>query len=64
MLITGGENHHIAPPILGQASQKEYNSSVVTDFKLFEGGGYSIIVDHRWKDVAEYSLEWLNKNGL
>jgi pimeloyl-ACP methyl ester carboxylesterase len=64
LLITGGGSDHIAPPILGQASAKKYNSSVVTDFKLFEGRGHSLIVDHGWKDVAEYSLEWLNGKGL
>ena len=64
LLITGGENDHIAPPILGKASAKKYNSSVLTDFKLFEGRGHSLIVDHGWKEVAEYALAWLKKNGL
>ena len=64
LLITGGEKDHIAPPILGKASLKKYNSSVITEFKLFEGRGHSLIVDHGWKEVAEYSLAWLNKNGL
>ena len=64
LLITGGEKDNIAPPILGQASAAKYNKAVVTDFKLFEGRGHSLIVDHGWKDVAQYSLEWLNKQGL
>jgi len=64
LLITGGEKDHIAPPILGQASLKKYNTSVKTEFKLFESRGHSLIVDHGWKEVAEYALAWLNKNGL
>jgi pimeloyl-ACP methyl ester carboxylesterase len=64
LLITGGEKDHIAPPILGQASLKKYPASVKTEFKLFEGRGHSLIVDHGWKDVAEYSLAWLNQNGF
>ncbi|WP_448698686.1 alpha/beta hydrolase [Mucilaginibacter sp. AW1-3] len=64
LLITGGDNDHIAPPVLGKASLKKYNSSVITEFKLFEGRGHSLIVDHGWKEVAGYSLAWLNKNGL
>ena len=64
LLITGGEKDNIAPPILGKASLKKYNSSVITEFKLFEGRGHSLIVDHGWKEVAEYALAWLNKNGL
>ncbi|AYB32997.1 alpha/beta hydrolase [Chryseolinea soli] len=64
LLITGGEKDHIAPPILGQAALKKYPPSVKTEFKLFEGRGHSLIVDHGWKDVAEYSLAWLNENGF
>jgi len=64
LLITGGEKDHIAPPILGQASQKLYNKSVITDFKLFEGRGHSLASDHGWKEIAEYSLQWLHKQGL
>ena len=64
LLITGGEKDNIAPPVLGQASAAKYNKTVVTDFKLFEGRGHSLIVDHGWKDVAQYSLEWLNRQGL
>jgi non-heme chloroperoxidase len=64
LLITGGEKDHIAPPILGRASQKKYSSSVVTDFKLFEGRGHSLIVDHGWEEIAFYTLTWLNRHGL
>ena len=64
LLITGGEKDNQAPPILGKASLKKYNSSVISDFKLFEGRGHSLIVDHGWKEIAEYSLDWLRKNGL
>jgi non-heme chloroperoxidase len=64
LLITGGEKDHIAPPVLGKASLKKYNKSVVTEFKLFQNRGHSLASDHGWREVAEYSLEWLNKNGL
>jgi hypothetical protein len=64
LLFTGGEKDNIAPPILGKASLKKYSSGVVTEFKLFEGRGHSLIVDHGWKEIAEYSHAWLNKNGL
>ena len=63
LLITGGEKDHIAPPILGKASFKKYHPPAVTAFKIFEERGHSLIIDHGWKEVAEYTLEWLNKNG-
>jgi pimeloyl-ACP methyl ester carboxylesterase len=64
LLITGGGNDHIAPPVLGRASAKKYNKSVVTDFKLFEGRGHSLVLDKGWKDIATYSLGWLNQKGF
>ena len=64
LLITGGGKDHIAPPILGKASLNKYSKSVITDFKLFEGRGHSLIVDSGWKEVAEFILAWLNKNKL
>jgi pimeloyl-ACP methyl ester carboxylesterase len=64
LLITGGEKDNQAPPILGRASVKKYNKKVISDFKLFEGRGHSLIVDSGWREIAEYSINWLNKNGL
>jgi non-heme chloroperoxidase len=64
LLITGGEKDHIAPPILGRASLKKYPSSRITEFKLFEGRGHSLIVDHGWEEIARYSLDWLNSKEL
>jgi pimeloyl-ACP methyl ester carboxylesterase len=64
LLITGGEKDNIAPPILGRASLKKYNSSVITEFKLFEGRGHSLVADHGWSEIAAYCFSWLNKNGF
>lgn len=64
LLITGGKKDNQAPPILGKASSKKYNSSVISDFKSFEGRGHSIVIDNGWKEIADYALIWLKKNGL
>ena len=64
LLITGGKKDHIAPPILGKASLAKYDHSLVNEFRLFEGRGHSLVVDSGWKEVAEYSLEFLRKNGF
>jgi non-heme chloroperoxidase len=64
LLITGGEKDNQAPAIIGKASVKKYNKKVITDFKLFEERGHSLIVDSGWKEIAEYSLNWLRKQGL
>lgn len=64
LLITGGDKDHIAPPVLGKASSRKYHAGVVTDFKLFEGRGHSLIVDHGWEEIAKYALSWLHQQGL
>jgi len=64
LLITGGEKDNQAPAIIGKASVKKYNKTAITDFKLFEGRGHSLIVDSGWKEIAEYSLNWLKKQRL
>jgi non-heme chloroperoxidase len=64
LLITGGDKDHIAPPVLGKASGSKYAKSVVTDFKIFENRGHSLAMDHGWREIAEYALLWLNKNGF
>jgi len=65
LLITAGEKDHIVPPVLSKAAVKKYKMpGVVTDYKMFEGRGHSLAIDHGWKEVAEYSLKWLNGQGL
>jgi len=64
LLITGGSKDNQAPAVLGKASAKKYNSSVVSDFKLFEGMGHSLVLDNSWKEIAEYAFKWLQNNEL
>lgn len=64
LLITGGEKDNQAPPILGKASLKKYHPSTVSEFHLFSDRGHSLIVDHGWQEIADYSLAWLKKHNL
>lgn len=64
LLITGGEKDNIAPPVMGRASAKKYPSTVVTEFKLFEGRGHSLIVDHGWPEIATFAMTWLKNQQV
>ena len=65
LLITSGEKDHIVPPILSLATFNKYKrSSAVTELKSFANRGHSLAIDHGWKEIAEYSLNWLNQKGL
>ncbi|MFI5134541.1 MAG: alpha/beta hydrolase [Chitinophagales bacterium] len=65
LLITSGDKDHIVPPVLCKAAFSQYRkSSAITELVSFEARGHSLTIDHGWKEVAEYSLAWLNKKGF
>ena len=65
LLITSGEKDHTVPPVLCKAAFHMYKKSpAITELKSFAERGHSITIDHGWKEVAEYSLKWLNEKGL
>lgn len=65
LLITSGDKDHIVPPVLCKAAFDKYKkSTAVTEFKSFSNRGHSLVLDHGWTEIAEYSLKWLNEKGL
>ncbi len=65
LLITSGDSDHTVPPVLCKATLKMYKkSAAITELQSFPGRGHSIPIDHGWKEIAEYSLKWLNEKGL
>jgi pimeloyl-ACP methyl ester carboxylesterase len=64
LLIMGGQDH-IVPEAITKSTFKKYRDSpAVTDIMEFEDRGHSLTVDHGWRDVAQATLEWLEKQGL
>ncbi len=39
-------------------------SAAVTELKEFAGRGHSLVIDSGWRELAEYSLDWLKARGL
>jgi pimeloyl-ACP methyl ester carboxylesterase len=65
LLITSGDKDHLVPPVLCKATLKQYRKSpAVTELKSFANRGHSLALDHGWREIAEYSLKWLNEKGL
>jgi alpha-beta hydrolase superfamily lysophospholipase len=65
LLVIGGGKDHTAPASISQSSYKiESKSSGVTDLHVFEDKGHSLTVDHGWQEVADYILDWLNKQSI
>ena len=64
LFIAGGADH-IAPPAVVTAACDLYATSrATTDYHVFPGRGHSMVLDHGWRDVAEYSLNWLGRHGF
>ena len=64
LFIAGGADH-IVPPAVVQAAAKLYAAGpATTDHHVFPRRGHSMVLDHGWRDVADYSLDWLARQGF
>ncbi len=65
LLLISGAQDHTVPPVLVRSTLKAYRqSTAVTEFKEFAGRGHSLTIDSGWRELAEYSLAWLQAKGL
>lgn len=65
LLIIGGGRDHTVPEVVAKAAHALYaGSGAVTDYRVFPDRGHSLVFDHGWHEVADYTLTWLNRQGL
>jgi non-heme chloroperoxidase len=65
LLIIGGGQDHTVPEVVAKAAYKLYaGSSAVTDYQSFPDRGHSLVIDRGWRDIAEFTLAWLEGQGL
>jgi non-heme chloroperoxidase len=65
LLIVAGGKDHTVPEVVAKAAYKLYaKSGAVTDFQAFPDRGHSLVLDHGWKEIADFSLSWLSSQGL
>ena len=64
LLIMGGKDHTV-PEAVTKATLKQYRrSDATTDILEFADRAHSLTIDHGWKEVANASLNWLQRQGL
>ncbi len=65
LLIIGGGKDHTVPEVVARAAHTLYaGSGAVTDYRAFPDRGHSLVLDHGWREIADYTLTWLNGQGL
>jgi pimeloyl-ACP methyl ester carboxylesterase len=65
LLIVGGGQDHTVPEVVAKAAYKLYaGSGAVTDYQSFPDRGHSLVLDHGWREIADFTLAWLNRQGL
>jgi len=62
LLILDGELDHTVPWAIANASyKKQKRNPGVTEIAEVEGRGHSLVIDHGWRDVAQLSLEFVQR---
>ncbi|WP_326568904.1 alpha/beta hydrolase [Amycolatopsis rhabdoformis] len=65
LLIIGGGKDHTVPEVVAKAAYKLYaRSGATTDYQSFPDRGHSLVFDHGWREIADFTLTWLKRQGL
>lgn len=64
LLIAGSIDRTVPESAVRAAYKIQRRNRGVTEFRLFEGRGHSLVADHGWRDVADAVLKFLSRNGL
>ena len=65
LLLVSGAADHTVPPVLVKSTLNVYRKSgAITELKSFENRGHSLTIDSGWREIAEYSANWLRTKGL
>lgn len=60
LIIGGGRDHIVAESVTRQAADLYEGSHAVTDYHVFDDRGHSLVIDSRWREVADFVLGWVN----
>jgi pimeloyl-ACP methyl ester carboxylesterase len=60
LLIVAGGKDHTVPEVVARAAYKLYaGSGAITDYQVFPDRGHSLVLDHGWREIADFTLSWL-----
>ncbi|HEY4279057.1 MAG TPA: alpha/beta hydrolase [Conexibacter sp.] len=61
LLLSGDRDHTVPPAIVKAQFRKQKRNEAVTELETLEGRGHALTIDHRWRDVAEISLAFVQR---
>ena len=61
LLISGGKDHTVPPPVVTATRRLYHKSPAITDFREFADRGHSLTIDHAWHEIAQEALDWLKR---
>jgi pimeloyl-ACP methyl ester carboxylesterase len=64
LLIAGGSDRTVPSKVTHAAYKLYHEPGAVTAIKDFPDRGHSLVVDEGWRELADYSLEWLKAQEL
>jgi non-heme chloroperoxidase len=51
--------------VVARAAYQLYaDSGAVTEYRAFPDRGRSLVLDHGWREIADYTLTWLRTQSL
>lgn len=64
LIIGGGRDHIVAESVSRQAAELYGRSSAITDYHVFADRGHSLVIDSRWREVADFTIGWVNAHHV
>lgn len=64
LVISGGKDNIVPWALANAAYKKQAANPGVTQIIEIDGVGHSLVIDHRWQEVAETALTFLQGNGV
>jgi non-heme chloroperoxidase len=64
LIIGGGRDHIVAESVSRQAAGLYGRSTATTEYHVFADRGHSLIIDKRWRDVADFTLDWIKAHPV
>lgn len=64
LLIAGSEDHATPPVWVRSTARLQQRDGSSTTLREFPGRGHSLVIDHGWRELAEYCVAWLHDHGF